>query len=114
MNEEIKKEYLDKFALPAHDKCHTSCDDWCDGKARLYDYPEMIDDLWEWFDKKLKERYSQGAKDAIEAVKMKCILTGNGSEYNRGRADGWVEVIQVVDLKAQQFIDSLEKESSHS
>ena len=115
MNEEIKKA-TKKSLEDLHDAGKRYGEDI--GYAKddiLYEMRlDALTDAWAKIDQKLKEQHLQGAKDAIEAVKIDEInvfdMYWGKSEIEHGFEQSYNKAVRNMERKAQQFIDSLEKE----
>lgn len=81
----------------------------CDGAYGCGKFPPEV---WQWIEQKLKEAYLLGAKDAIEAVKIELHEKYNQVEYKKDRY-GYLMAMTDTKFKAQQFLDSLEKEDGN-
>lgn len=101
MNEEIKKEVkrekLRKAVLAIVEQ-------WNEGVMSDSKNKNFADFLTDQIIRTQNEAYLQGANDAIEAVRLK------GEVFENGIGIGFGVAKSMVDSKAQQFIDRLEKD----
>ena len=99
MNKEIKEEFFNRKDVYS-DGCYKYL---IDGDA---------EDVWEWIDQKLQQQYLLGAKDLWEAVKLekKGIEMWKSKGIEGATRYGYNDALRGIDLKAQQFIDSLKGE----
>ena len=68
---------------------------------------KTVEEQQEWIRQKLKQVYKFGAKDMAEAVKLK-------NEFGRYHDQTFEVFMHDIERKAQQFIESLEKDERNN